>query len=102
MNKKISYVLLAATVLFAACKGRYKHAAEGLEYKVISKETGTKAVAGDFIELSITAVYNDSILYSTRDNAMPQYAPYNPDQFPPAFKTIFAKVYAGDSIVVRL
>jgi FKBP-type peptidyl-prolyl cis-trans isomerase FkpA len=102
MNKKISYLLLAVVVLFTACKGKYKHAEDGLEYKVISKEAGTKAVAGDFLELNILATYNDSVLYSTRDNGMPQYAPYNPDQFPPAFKKIFAKVYVGDSIVVRI
>jgi FKBP-type peptidyl-prolyl cis-trans isomerase FkpA len=102
MNKKISYLLLAVVVLFTACKGKYKHAEDGLEYKVISKEAGAKAVAGDFLELNILATYNDSVLYSTRDNGMPQYAPYNPDQFPPAFKKIFAKVYVGDSIVVRI
>ncbi|HTC00565.1 MAG TPA: FKBP-type peptidyl-prolyl cis-trans isomerase [Ferruginibacter sp.] len=102
MNKKISYLLLAVVVLFTACKGKYKHADGGLEYKIISKETGTKAVTGDFLELNILAVYNDSVLYSTRDNGMPQYAPYNPDQFPPAFKKIFAKVYVGDSVVVRI
>jgi FKBP-type peptidyl-prolyl cis-trans isomerase FkpA len=102
MNKKVSYLLLAAVVLFTACKGKYKHAEDGLEYKVISSESGTKAATGDFLELNITAVYNDSTLYSTIDNGMPQYAPYNPDQFPPAFKKIFGKIYAGDSIVVRI
>lgn len=102
MNKKISYLLLAVVVLFTACKGKYKHAEDGLEYKVISKETGVKAVTGDFLEVNILAVYNDSVLYSTRDNGMPQYVPYTPDQFPPAFKKIFAKVYAGDSVVVRI
>jgi len=102
MNKKISYLLLAAVVLFTACKGKYKHAEGGLEYKVISKETGTKAVEGNFIEFNILAVYNDSTLYSTIDNGMPQYVPYNPEQFPPAFRKIFGKVYVGDSIVVRI
>ncbi|HMG83202.1 MAG TPA: FKBP-type peptidyl-prolyl cis-trans isomerase [Ferruginibacter sp.] len=102
MNKKISYVLLAAVVLFTACKGKYKHADGGLEYKIISKETGTRAAVGDFLELNIVAVYNDSTLYSTVDNGMPQYAPYNPEQFPPAFKKIFGKIYVGDSIVLRI
>ncbi len=102
MNKKISYLLLAAVVLFTACKGKYKHAEGGLEYKIISKETGSKAMPGNFLELNILAVYNDSTLYSTVDNGMPQYAPYNPEQFPPAFRKIFGKVYVGDSIVVRI
>ena len=102
MNKKISYLLLAAVVLFTACKGKYKHAEGGLEYKIISKETGAKAAPGNFLELNILAVYNDSTLYSTVDNGMPQYAPYNPEQFPPAFRKIFGKVYVGDSIVVRI
>jgi FKBP-type peptidyl-prolyl cis-trans isomerase FkpA len=102
MNKKISYLLFAVVILFTACKGKYKHAEGGLEYKVISKETGTRAMTGNFLELNIIASYNDSTLYSTIDNGMPQYAPYTPDQFPPAFRKIFGKIYVGDSIVVRI
>ncbi|HTB51952.1 MAG TPA: FKBP-type peptidyl-prolyl cis-trans isomerase [Ferruginibacter sp.] len=102
MNKRITYLLLAVTVLFAACKGKYKHAPDGLEYKIISKETGVRATTGDFLELNNRVVYIDSLLYSSRDNGMPQYASYNPEEFPPAFKLIFDKVYVGDSFVVRI
>ncbi|MBI3883447.1 MAG: hypothetical protein HY305_04320, partial [Sphingobacteriales bacterium] len=99
--KKISYLLLATTVLFTACKDKYTKTKEGIEYKIIAGK-GKKVLKGEFLEINISAVYNDSVLFSTRENAMPQYAAFELEQFPPSFKEIFKNATVGDSIVIKM
>src|ERR1700730_12131624 len=100
--KRSGYLLLSVTVLLGACTNSYKKAKDGTQYKIISNNKGKKAVKGDFLELNIVAMYKDSILFSTYENAMPQYAPYDTAQFPPVYKEILRNIHGGDSIIVKI
>ena len=98
MNKTLSLVALAFTILVAGCnEQRYKKADDGSEYKVISNTKGAKAIAGNFLELNILVKYKDSVLFSTADNGMPNFIPYDTMTLPKFFK----EVHEGDSLVIR-
>jgi FKBP-type peptidyl-prolyl cis-trans isomerase len=80
----------------------YTKAPDGSEYKIIRAAGGAKLVNGNFMELSVVAKCKDSLLFSTYDDAMPQYGLYDTAQFPVPFKNIFQNIYVGDSIVLRI
>lgn len=99
--RKISYLLLAL-VAFSACKQQsFKKAKDGSEYQVIASN-GKLAATGNIIEMEILVKYKDSVIYSTYETGMPQYAPYDTAQFPETFKEIFKTVHVGDSFIVRM
>ena len=98
---KVSYLFLLSLAFFSACTEPFKKAkADGTEYKIISG--GGKLVsAGNVLEMSLVVKYKDSVLYSTFESGMPEYAPYDTSKYPPLYKEIFKRVHQGDSIMIR-
>ncbi len=98
MNKTLCLVALAFTIAAAGCNTqRFQKAEDGSEYKVISNEKGTKAVSGNFVELNILVKYKDSVLFSTAENGMPNFIPFDTMSFPKFFRN----VHEGDSLVIK-
>ena len=100
--KKVIYLTVACAVAFAACTTPFKKAKDGSEYKVISSGKGAKALPGNFLELNVMAKYKDSVLFSTREEGMPQYGAYDTANFPSPFKEAFREIHVGDSVVIRI
>ena len=86
----------------AACTTPFKKAKDGTQYKIIANSSGKKLMKGNFFEMNVLVKYEDSVLVSSLENGMPQYAPYDTAQFPPLYKEIFKNVNVGDSIIIRL
>ncbi len=97
MNKNLCLIGLAA-LAFVGCNTPFKKTKDGMEYKVIANKSGKKAEKGEFMQLNILAKYKDSVLFSSLENGMPQFIPYDTAQLPPFFKDI----HEGDSIIVRV
>lgn len=98
MNK--TFGLLAAAIIFLASgcnEQKFIKDADGTEHKIIRNSNGKKAVAGDFMEVNITAKYKDSVLFSSVQSSQPRFIPYDTVQMPPYFK----EVHEGDSLVIR-
>lgn len=103
--QKVVLFLFAAAVIAAgtSCKDAgFKKAAHGTFYKIIhgSTDTGSYAMNGTVIKFDITFKYKDSTLRTTVGQ-MPAYAPVDSQRLPQPYYTIFSKVRAGDSIVVK-
>lgn len=80
----------------------YTQATDGSQYKIFRSAGGAKLVTGNFMELSVMAKCKDSLLFSTYDDAMPQYGLFDTAHFPLPFKDIFQNIHVGDSIVLRM
>ncbi|MEP7109046.1 MAG: hypothetical protein ABI760_13720, partial [Ferruginibacter sp.] len=100
--KHFFYLLAVTSLLFASCTTPFKKAKDGSQYKIIKSKKGKKLVTGNYMELNAVAMYKDSILFSSFEDGMPQFAAYDTAQFPPLFKEIFKDVNVGDSIIVKL
>lgn len=103
--KRISLLLLAATVAFASCKEQWKKGEEGMQYKVIADGKGDKIKTGQFLELTISTVWNngkkDSVLNG--DNAgTPIIVGYDSLEIPSSFYKILKDVRKGDSIATKI
>lgn len=79
----------------------FKKVADGTEYMIYPSANGTKINAGNFFEMNVLVKYKDSILYSTLEEGMPQFALFDTSNFPAAYKVIFSSINTSDSIVVR-
>ncbi|MEO6136934.1 MAG: FKBP-type peptidyl-prolyl cis-trans isomerase [Ginsengibacter sp.] len=98
MNKSIYLVAIGFLIMAAGCSEQsFKKAEDGSEYKVIKNEKGAKAVAGNFLELHILVKYKDSVLFSTTENGMPNFMPYDTASLPKFFRDI----HEGDSLIIR-
>lgn len=98
MNKSLCLVAAALVILATGCnEQKFKKAADGSEYKVITNSGGKKAVPGEFMEVNIVAKYKDSTLFSSVEASQPRFLPYDTVQLPPYFK----EVHEGDSLVIR-
>jgi hypothetical protein len=86
----------------SSCQKPFKKAKDGSLYKVISNGKGIKAKVGNFLEFEISVKYNDSILMDSREEAMPQFAPYDTAIIPSPFKEAFNNLRVGDSIVIKI
>ncbi|MCP9750072.1 FKBP-type peptidyl-prolyl cis-trans isomerase [Ferruginibacter sp. HRS2-29] len=100
--RKISYLLILAVVAFSACTEPFKKAKDGTEYKIISGKGGKLVMPGNTMEMNAVVKYNDSLLYSSVEQGMPQFAPYDTANFPPLYKEIFKTIHVGDSIIIKL
>jgi FKBP-type peptidyl-prolyl cis-trans isomerase len=104
--RKVSYLLLLAAIAFSACKEGFKKAKDGTEYQIITAKGGKLITNGNIMELNAAVYYNtkgkDSLLFSSYENGMPQYAPYDTANFPPLYKEIFKTLHIGDSITVKV
>jgi FKBP-type peptidyl-prolyl cis-trans isomerase len=101
MNK-VFFALVAVTVFVSACTTPFKKTKSGLEYKIVTAKGGKILNQGNFMELDIVELYNDSVLNSTIETASPSINLYDTAQFPPDYKEIFGKLHVGDSIIVKI
>ena len=101
--KKVFCLLTVLSLLFTSCSQPqpFKKAKDGSQYKIIKSKSGKKVMTGNYMELYAVVKYKDSLLGSSFEDGMPQYAPYDTAQFPPVFKEIFKDVNVGDSIIVK-
>jgi FKBP-type peptidyl-prolyl cis-trans isomerase FkpA len=100
--KQIFNAAVICTIALAACTTPFKKAKDGSQYKIISAKDGAKVLTGNFIEMNTVAKYKDSILSSSFEDGMPQYAMYDTTNFPEPFKEIFKSIRVGDSIVLKV
>lgn len=86
----------------SACTTPFKKAKDGTLYKVLSTKNGARLAAGNIMEMNVVTKYNDSLLGSTYEDGMPQFAPYDTANFPSPYKEIFKNIHVGDSIVLKI
>jgi FKBP-type peptidyl-prolyl cis-trans isomerase len=102
--KRISLLLLVATVAFASCKEQWKKAQEGVEYKIVAQGKGDKIKPGQFLEMTITTSWNngkkDSVM-NPDQTTIPVIISFDSAQLGPYYK-IFKDLKKGDSIVTRM
>ncbi len=98
MNKSIFLAAVAMALLATGCADqKFKKAPDGSEYKLFKNESGKKALKGNVLELNIIAKYKDSVLFSSLENGMPRFVPFDTATLPPFFK----EINEGDSLVIR-
>lgn len=98
MNKSIFLVAIGFLFMAAGCNNeKFQKAEDGSEYKVITNKGGALAVAGNYLELEVLVKYKDSTLFSTVENGMPNFAPYDTTILPKFFRT----VHEGDSLTIQ-
>jgi FKBP-type peptidyl-prolyl cis-trans isomerase FkpA len=100
--KNLVYFAFVILLGLSACTVPFKKAKDGTEYKIIANKNGKKLVTGNYMEMNMLVKYGDSVLVSSREDGMPQFAPYDTAQFPELYKEIFKNIHVGDSIVIRL
>ncbi len=98
----LSLFISAAINAAAQNNATFKKLPDGTEYTIIPSILGAKINSGNYFEMNVEVKYKDSILFSTFDEGLPQYAMYDTATFPPPFKIIFADIKTGDVITVRL
>jgi FKBP-type peptidyl-prolyl cis-trans isomerase FkpA len=79
----------------------YTKASDGSLYKKFTGN-GARLNFGNFMEMNVSAIYKDSILFSTNEDGMPQYGLYDTANFPVPFKEVFVDVHVGDSVVLKV
>lgn len=98
MNKSLFLVALGFLLVASGCNDqRFQKAEDGSEYKIITNKKGAVAVPGNYLQLEVMVKYGDSTLFSTTDNGMPNFAPYDTTVLPKFFRT----VHEGDSLIIR-
>jgi len=107
MRKAAFFLLFAGMSAFTLAQTTpgtpvYTKASDGSFYKISSFAKGIKLSQGNFMEMDVSATYKDSVLFSTREEGMPQYALYDTTVFPVPFKEIFSNIHVGDSVTVRV
>jgi FKBP-type peptidyl-prolyl cis-trans isomerase len=96
--KRLLY-LTAIIIFVASCNNTaFKKAGDGSEYKILRNESGKKAVAGNYLQVNSLAKYKDSVLFSSAENGMPLFMPFDTAQLPVFFRSI----NEGDSLVFRI
>ncbi len=81
---------------------KYVNAPDGTAYKIYRASNGAVINFGNFLEMNVIAFYNDSLLFSSLQDGMPQYAVYDTAIFPSPYKEAFTNLHEGDSVVVRI
>ncbi|MBS1734008.1 MAG: FKBP-type peptidyl-prolyl cis-trans isomerase [Bacteroidetes bacterium] len=105
--KKIAALALSATVVLASCTDtQFKKGKDGLEYKIISKGSGSKVNYGEFMDMAVATFYNtgktDSVLSDTRTNGNPVIEPFDSLNIPKAYLEVLSQMKKGDSAVFRI
>ena len=98
MNKSLFLVALGFLLVASGCnEQRFQKAEDGSEYKITANKKGALAVPGNYLQLEVMVKYGDSTLFSTLDNGMPNFAPYDTTILPKFFRT----VHEGDSLTIK-
>lgn len=103
--KRISLLLLAATVAFASCKEQWKKGEDGVQYQIIADGKGDKVKPGEFMELTVTTIWNngkkDSIL-NAENMTVPVIISLDSAQLGPMYFKIFKEMRKGDSLATKI
>ncbi len=95
-------ITLASFSAYAQTTAGYKMGDDGIEYKIISNGKNDLMKTGDFMEIhfttSIKGANIDSVLNSTRDNAVAQIIPFDSITLPLSYYKIFSQLRNGDSV----
>lgn len=93
----------AIVLLFSAgCNtARYKKLDSGLEYKIINGKDGQALKHGNFVKMTITQYYNDSLIGSPFDT-IPQVIMIDSMRIPAEYARIFLETKSGDSVMTRI
>lgn len=102
MYRSIIPVFLLLIFVAAGCNtARYKKLESGLEYKIVAGK-GDKAIAdGNFVKMTITQYYNDSLMATPYDS-IPQIIMIDSMRIPAEYVRIFLQAKKGDSIATRI
>lgn len=102
MNKAIFPAFILFAMIGAGCNfARFEKMPSGLEYKIIKGNGDKEIKPGNFMEVSITQYYKDSLLTPASDS-IPQIVPVDSTQIPGEYIRIFLKAKSGDSVVTRI
>lgn len=102
MKRSIIPVSILFLFVMAGCNSaRYKKLDSGLEYKIISGKGDKPIAAGNFVKMTITQYYNDSLMSSPFDT-IPQIIQMDSMRVPAEYVRIFLQAKQGDSIVTRI
>jgi FKBP-type peptidyl-prolyl cis-trans isomerase FkpA len=98
MKNKLVLALVAAATIFTSCN-KMETTENGVDYKIIKHEDGTRLVtAGDILllNLRIATEKADSVILETYSNNSPRYIPADE----PVLKEVFAMLSKGDSVEI--
>ena len=102
--RKFSFLFFIAAMSLTACKQDFKKGDKGLEYKIISEGSGTKAKYGNFLRMQIRESFTngktDTLIFDSR-NSTPNIFSIDSMQLPSSYVEIFSQSRKGDSIVFR-
>jgi FKBP-type peptidyl-prolyl cis-trans isomerase FkpA len=98
MKNKIVLALVAAATILTSCN-KMETTENGVEYKILKHEDGTRMVAvGDIllVNLKISTEKSDSLILETYSTNTPRYIPADE----PVLKDVFATLSKGDSVEI--
>lgn len=102
MYKSMIPLAVLILLLSAGCGTvTYKKLDSGLEYNIIGAKSGQQLKNGDFVKMTITQYYNDSLL-STPFDTIPQVVMVDSMRIPPEYAKIFFQTKVGDSVMTRI
>jgi len=102
--KQFFYLSVFCVLAFTACTESFKKGEKGLEYKIISKGSGSTLKYGEYMQFYIKQVYSgtkDTVLQDTREY-MPKIQLFDSASIPVEYFKILSKAKKGDSVVVRV
>ncbi len=99
--------MLLAVILFSACNTEtFKKGKDGLEYKIITKGSGSKIKYGHYMQLNFASYYNingkDSLLNDSKTQGAPIIEMLDSVSTPIAYFEILKQLRKGDSVVIRI
>jgi FKBP-type peptidyl-prolyl cis-trans isomerase FkpA len=102
--KKVFCLAGLSAIMMMGCKDSFIKTTGGIEYKIISDNTGAKLADGNFIELRLRQEYKDAsidtVLLDAKD-AGSEIFPFS-SQIPAPYYKIFAQLRNGDSVVLKM
>lgn len=102
MYRTIIPVAFLIIIMSAGCNtARYKKMESGLEYKIISGKGDKPITNGNFLKMTVTQYYNDSLMSSPFDT-IPQVIQMDSMRIPAEYVRIFLQAKVGDSITTRI
>ncbi|MEO6233144.1 MAG: FKBP-type peptidyl-prolyl cis-trans isomerase [Ferruginibacter sp.] len=102
--KHFIYLLAVSSLLLVSCNQPFKKGENGMLYKIISDNKGSKLENGNFFELQLSQVYTgvgkDSVMIDPAEFPH-QIVTMDSVGIPPAYYKIFTQSRKGDSIIVK-
>lgn len=101
--RQFFYFAAVCMLALTACKGSFKKADKGVEYKIISRGSGKTLGYGQYIQIHVKQVYSgtkDSVLMSSWDY-MSRFQVLDTISTPLTYYKILTQLKKGDSLVLR-